>query len=579
MGMLSSREPRVGAGAATRSYNGAARSATNWKVGAWAAFVLACAAPALSWAQDAAPTVRVSDLGVDLPRQIALQPDQMPMAIVPAGSFLMGSNDPASSGGDPDEAPAREVYLPTYYIDMFEVSNSHYALFLKATGYTEPPFMRTAAYGAPNQPVVGVTWDDAAAYAKWAGKRLPTEAEWEKAARGTDGRLYPWGNALVGGEANNRLAKLKKPSGAGEFAGDRSPYGVMDMAGNISEWTADWYGQDFYRDAPGKSPTGPATGDRRTVRGGGWDYDADKSRSISRNAEFPSERRAIFGFRCVYTPGSQRGGPQSDAPEVLSFDDAPRNIGGTVDPSLPIEQVWEQFEGQFRLFFESHRPLLEHMTGDIGQLYPAADRRDAYIVNLSDRHVSVSLVNESRKAIVYDETIRVNSAFRARLPVGPEKLRLYVIENDGSPEMEKLGEVVVAPGSKPLSILLDIRGKHDPGRSRVELLEKKIDEPAREFALINQTAREIVFTLTDMEDLRVYREHVVPAGGYVLDNPTSGTYRVVAKYRDRPGVFAVTDVFAFLPETIRQSAIASPSIGASGDYPRIELNRSVYVPD
>jgi len=155
------------------------------------------------------------------------------MVLVPAGEFVMGSE------AGPSERPVRRVFLDAYYIDTYEVTNGLYGKFLQATRRHEPRYWKDARVNDPNQPVVGVTWYDAEAYCHWSGKRLPTEAEWEKAARGTDGRISPWGNQWDSARASTSDGGSGKLSPVGSYEAGKSPYGAYDMAGNVWEWVAD----------------------------------------------------------------------------------------------------------------------------------------------------------------------------------------------------------------------------------------------------------------------------------------------------------------------------------------------------
>jgi formylglycine-generating enzyme required for sulfatase activity len=273
------------------------------------------------------------------------EPDGMTLVFVPAGDFLMGSDKSQDASAFDNEFPQHSVYLDAFWIDSTEVTNAMFAKFVAATQYKtdaekkgNAPIweaMRSdqvdGAYwqhplgpssdltGLQNYPVVQVSWNDAQAYCEWAGRRLPTEAEWEKAARGTDGRLFPWGNQPPTGELVNFADKHQAPavswanpneddgyelvSPAGNYPAGASPYGALDMAGNVWEWTADWYGQDYYAVSPTSNPVGPSTGDGRVVRGGSWTMDARGVRTTFRAGPVPADyAENNIGFRCAQLP-------------------------------------------------------------------------------------------------------------------------------------------------------------------------------------------------------------------------------------------------------------------------------------
>ena len=221
------------------------------------------------------------------------------MVLVPAGEFTMGS-----LGGDPDEQPVRQVYVGAFFMDKHQVAVSEYARFLETTHHESPPeWTLMNKPTSRNRPVANVDWADAAAYCKWAGKRLPAEAEWEKAARGTDGRVYPWGNepptrfhANSGKEVFSSHGTLTP---VGTFEAGKSPYGIYDMAGNVWEWVSDWYDQDYYKSGPLQNPPGPRKGDSKVVRGGSWGSGANGLRSADRETHLPSFRGFGTGFRCA----------------------------------------------------------------------------------------------------------------------------------------------------------------------------------------------------------------------------------------------------------------------------------------
>lgn len=229
------------------------------------------------------------------------EPIQEDMVTIPAGSFVRGT----TSGGF-DEQPERTNFLDTFSIDRYEVTNHHYQQFILATGHRKsgPPARYAKSIGrmrGVNQPVVYVSWDDAMDYCRWRGKRLPTEAEWEKAMRGTDGRLWPWGNSEQPNGAN--WARVQDghevSSQVGIFQTDKSPYGVMDGAGNVMEWVADWYGERYYKESPEQNPPGPEHGTYRVLRGGSYTTTGADIRITSRSKMVPDFRDETIGFRCA----------------------------------------------------------------------------------------------------------------------------------------------------------------------------------------------------------------------------------------------------------------------------------------
>lgn len=305
------------------------------------------------------------------PAEVRHAADGSVMVLVPAGEYVLGSEEgppdlPAAPLGaqplepdqillvraDPawraaDERPARKVRLRGFAIDRYEVTNAQYRRFLEAIARTgdhgrchpdepkgkdhtprywgdynpllaQPDYARTAPFGrgtftGPDLPVVGVDWYDAYAYAAWVGKRLPSEAEWEAAARGRDGRRWPWGNEWQWGRANTGGEKKGQDvptkgfekdgyiyvAPVGSFPAGRSPCGCDDMAGNAAEWCADWYQVDYYRTAPAVDPQGPGSGRLRVVRGGGSANLPSLVRCAQRFAYEPEFRTFTLGFRCA----------------------------------------------------------------------------------------------------------------------------------------------------------------------------------------------------------------------------------------------------------------------------------------
>jgi formylglycine-generating enzyme required for sulfatase activity len=234
--------------------------------------------------------------------------DDVEMVYVPAGEFLMGSTDDDRVAAY-HERPQHTVYLDAYWIDKHEVTNDQYRQCVEAGACQAPQpceFGKASYEDATkgNHPVVCVNWYHAQDYAAWVGGRLPTEAEWEKAARGIEGQIYPWGDSPPDcskahysgcGEAA-ALPVGSRPDGA-------SPYGAMDMAGNVLEWVADWYDADFYVGSPVRNPQGPESGKARVERSGAFDIDEWAVRCALRHSRSPSLRNLDRGFRVVVAPG------------------------------------------------------------------------------------------------------------------------------------------------------------------------------------------------------------------------------------------------------------------------------------
>lgn len=234
---------------------------------------------------------------------------ELDLCLIPAGTFTMGSAEDL-----PNEGPVHKIYLDAYYIGKTEVTNAEYYPFWVASGGTDSehtPVSYGGEFGTwphiaetrPNYPVIGVAYDSAVAYAKWRGMRLPTEAEWEKAARGVKARRWPWGNTFMQRIKNTTIhANVWKQSGTqlqpvGTYPTGVSPYGAYDMAGNVWEWVADWYSETFYRRSPDRNPKGPAVGSRRVVKGGSWLNPEVLARCSTRIGQHPAIGTSFIGFR------------------------------------------------------------------------------------------------------------------------------------------------------------------------------------------------------------------------------------------------------------------------------------------
>jgi formylglycine-generating enzyme required for sulfatase activity len=236
------------------------------------------------------------------PSQVSREePVKEEMVSIPAGPFIRGTNE-----GGLDEQSQRTLLLDAFAIDRYEVTNHQYQQFVDVTGHRKsgPPARYAKNMSkmlSINQPVVYVSWEDAETYCHWKGKRLPTEAEWEKAMRGSDGRLWPWGNVEQPSGANwARVQDGHEVSAVvGTVQTDKSPYGVMDGAGNVMEWVADWYGERYFTEAPEQNPPGPDHGVYRVLRGGGYATTGADIRITSRSKMVADFRDETIGFRCA----------------------------------------------------------------------------------------------------------------------------------------------------------------------------------------------------------------------------------------------------------------------------------------
>jgi formylglycine-generating enzyme required for sulfatase activity len=271
-------------------------------------------APAATYTRTASQTANPTPMPIPTVVTSTRSHDGMTMVYVAAGSFTMGS--PPGLGSD-EEAPPHKVTLDGFWIDRTEVTNAQYRAFVIASGYRTPTICErgNSTYddaGKENHPVVCVSWDDARAYCEWAGARLPTEAEWEEAARGTDSRNYPWGMNFDGSRLNfcdiNCDSDQKDPGAndgyaqtapVGSYPMGVSPYGALDMAGNVWEWVSDWYSFYYYGRSPQSNPQGPNSGEYRVLRGGSWFGSSSNARTAFRAWLHPDQRDSAIGFRCI----------------------------------------------------------------------------------------------------------------------------------------------------------------------------------------------------------------------------------------------------------------------------------------
>jgi iron(II)-dependent oxidoreductase len=251
---------------------------------------------------------------------IAALAQSAPTIIIPAGPFLLGSKrvdgDPYGhwTQFDDTELPQNRVWLDAYEIDRDEVSLGEYVAFLRQRKNHPPEELQRliwhviSVHSVPDQtlarwPALYVTWQDAMAFCEARGKRLPTEAEWEKAARGPNGNLFPWGEAAPDGRhamfGQHHVHEIPILSSVDSYPEGESPYGLRHMAGNVAEWTQDWFGFDYYAYMPEQNPPGPTSGRYKSVRGGSWKSKPNMLRTATRGGSPPDQRSATIGFRCA----------------------------------------------------------------------------------------------------------------------------------------------------------------------------------------------------------------------------------------------------------------------------------------
>ena len=240
---------------------------------------------------------------------------EMAFVYVPAGEFLMGSDPVQDEFAGSEEMPQHRVWLAEYWIGKFEVTNNQYKVFVDSGGAPRPFYFEgnRVPQGLENLPVSSVTWSDAADFCAWATgllkqqhpglrMRLPTEAEWEKAARGTDGRIYPWGNQAPDPGLANMTLVNRGTLEVGTFPRGASPFGALDMAGNLKEWVEDFYDPGAYKSSPRNNPAGPASGIGRGLRGGSFNNGPVRLRSAARDSSCPGCTSVDVGFRVVVSP-------------------------------------------------------------------------------------------------------------------------------------------------------------------------------------------------------------------------------------------------------------------------------------
>lgn len=353
-----------------------------------------------------------NEYGGMFPREIIWERDGAVMVLVPFGEFRIGLD--REEGGRPNEAPQRTVYLSSFYIDKHEVTQRMYERFQRIGTAARPRPSGNPEIESPERPVVAIPWTSAESYAAWARKQLPTEVQWEKAARGEDGRLFPTGNSFPGSDVlicdqgSNGM-----PVFAREDTGDVSPYGVFHMGGNVAEWTATWYDRDYYVTMGTRDPVGPEAGETRVVRGGSFFSDPEDTRVTLRIGQPPSLFLDNIGFRTVWVPE-----PPPDPEEIA------RNATPTPIPPPTTEELLEELRLELVPFLERGTPELPDSLM-ASRAYLTGEEALVQFINFTPFRLSLNFVGPDEGFVFkYNEPIVPMSYRNVALPT---ERNLYVL--------------------------------------------------------------------------------------------------------------------------------------------------------
>lgn len=322
------------------------------------------------------------------PREIVWESDGSRMVLIPHGTFTMGLS--AARGGAPAEQPEREVYLPSFYIDKYEVSNRKYSRYVEQAAGQRPRPTGSPTLTHPDHPVCGVTWDAARGYARWTGRELPTEAMWEKAARGPENKLFTTGNTVPSRE---KVIFGRGPVGetvaVDRPTSDVSGYGVYHMGGNVSEWVSDWFERDYYKNAPRDNPRGPETGMSKVYRGGSFVTTQEDLRVTRRHAALRTQIRDEVGFRTVWVPASPR--------EIAERTPTP-TPQPTPEPRVQRQMVIDQFIEKLTPFIKDDAPQLprEMMAT---RAHASRGNSEIQFVNFTPWQISLNFISTSHELV------------------------------------------------------------------------------------------------------------------------------------------------------------------------------------
>ncbi|MDX2175108.1 MAG: SUMF1/EgtB/PvdO family nonheme iron enzyme [Candidatus Sumerlaeia bacterium] len=381
-----------------------------------AALAIAAAAPAQMPFEPVpgSDMVQTSDFG-SLPREIVWKKDGARMVLIPGGESTLGR--PRGLGVGPDESPEVQVTLPTFYIDKFEVSNDQYRRFAEEVGATRSAQLPDSGLTAPDQPVTAITWGAASEFARWAQRELPTEAMWEKAARGPGGDLFTTGSEpdfskIVANAGRTPSVPVSKDTG------DISGYGVFHMSGNVREWVYDFYGTDSYATAQRENPRGPADGITRSVRGGSYQLRQVPSEVAltKRSSVTPTETRDDLGFRTVFV--LRRAGTPTPTP---------------VPTPKPV--VFDRMEAvASTVALLNERQAFDRRLPDGIPRVSPADRGATPLANFSPYDVRVAFIGANGGVAAFGDMIPAGQALLIGIPTLPQGERVHFAASPVAPE-------------------------------------------------------------------------------------------------------------------------------------------------
>lgn len=363
-----------------------------------------------------------NEYGGEFPREITWEKDGSEMILIPHGTFVRGYE-----GGEAPERPEKEITLPSFYIDKHEISNDLYTQFLMESTSARPRPTNRRLLGG-KLPVTAVPWTGASAYAEWAGKALPTEAMWEKAARGPEGHLYIGGNEIPDSTvviSGRGASGMTVP--VSEDTGDVSGYGVLHMGGNVSEWTADWYARAYYDEDITENPMGPESGETRVYRGGNFFNPPADSRLTRRTGNPPSLFRDEIGFRTVWVP----------QPPVAEEDLPPPTP--TPPPPPTNEEIVAAFQRELQSYVENDEPKLprELMAS---RAHMSQGNENVMFVNFTPFPISVTFVGPNEELVFkYNEPLLPMAYRSVALPKGIDLFMLAYAKGAENPGLRNLG--------------------------------------------------------------------------------------------------------------------------------------------